>query len=115
MSRVAHGGLQAMGLLFSETGDKGAEELPLLILWDIELPKLNGLSMTMPIRQHPGSSYIPVMMLSSSDHANDLSDTHRLGASDHLRNPVSALSLYAALSVLVDYWCEFHKQAGKAN
>ncbi len=113
--RVARDGLQAVDMLFPETGDKPADVLPLLILLDIKLPKLDGLEVLKRIRQHPDSACIPVIMPSSSDDAQDLRNACRLGANSYLRKPVSAQPLNDALSALVGYWCEFHEQAGKAN
>jgi len=60
---------------------------PDLIVLDLNLPKRTGLEVLQRIRASPVCSAIPVMVLSSSDAANDKNAALRFGANLYVRKP----------------------------
>ena len=58
-----------------------------LILLDINMPRMNGLETLKAIRSHEEFSSLPVIMFSASDEEDDMSDAIRLGANGYLVKP----------------------------
>jgi CheY-like chemotaxis protein len=54
---------------------------PLLIVLDINMPRLNGKETLAAIRQHPKYQYIPVVIYTTSNNSADEDDCRQLGAS----------------------------------
>ncbi len=107
---VARDGRQVLDILFPHGEEQAAALRPALVLLDIKMPKMNGLEVLKRIRQHPDTWCVPVVMLSSSDDARDMSEACRLGANSYLRKSVSADRLNGALHALVTYWVGYHEQ-----
>ena len=60
---------------------------PALVLMDIGLPNMNGLSLLKHIRSHQGWKKIPVIMFTSSTDASDVKASLKMGASDYIVKP----------------------------
>jgi len=54
---------------------------PLLIVMDINMPRLNGKETLAAIRQHPKYQYVPVVIYTTSNNESDESYCRQLGAS----------------------------------
>jgi len=54
---------------------------PLLVVLDINMPRLNGKETLVAIRQHPKYQYIPVVIYTTSNSETDESYCRKLGAS----------------------------------
>jgi len=63
-------------------------ERPDLVLMDLSLPVVDGLTATRKIRQTPGLEAIPIIALSGYDPAELGSDAQVSGISDYLTKPV---------------------------
>jgi len=63
-------------------------ERPDLVLMDLSLPVVDGLTATRKIRQTPGLEAIPIIALSGYDPAELASDAQFSGISDYLTKPV---------------------------
>ena len=60
------------------------ESVPSVVLLDIEMPVMNGLSTLQAIRQDPTWHYLPVLILSGNTDEQSVGEARRLGASDYL-------------------------------
>src|SRR6478609_8033748 len=72
--------------------------LPDVVLMDIEMPKLDGLSAARQIVRDPGT---PVIILTAHGHANLIDQAVEDGVLYYLLKPVTSPSLHAALQVAV--------------
>jgi CheY-like chemotaxis protein len=70
-----------------------AEELPDLILLDINLPEIGGMELLTLIKGDPRFASIPVVMLTGSNTNADIQRSYDLGASTYLVKPISTDSL----------------------
>ena len=101
---VAHDGAEALELLFSDA-PAGAEPLtPALILLDLKLPKVDGLTVLKRLRAEPRTHVLPVVILTSSKEEQDIVASYQLGANSYIRKPVSFDQFVEAVRHLGMYW-----------
>lgn len=103
---VARDGEEAIGWLFGsdENGATRHAELPILVLLDLKLPKLDGHEVLRAIRRDQRTATIPVVILTSSDEDEDIVRSYRLGANSYVRKPVQSDAFADAVTQLGLYW-----------
>jgi two-component system, response regulator len=103
---VARDGVEALDYLFGTGSYKGRDvkDLPVLTLLDLKLPKIDGLGVLEQIRQNQLTKYLPVVILTSSNHEQDLISGYELGANSYVRKPVSFEQFIEAIKQLGLYW-----------
>ena len=91
--------------------DPASSPRPGLILLDIKMPKLDGFSVLERIKSDPKLRFIPVLMLTSTDHQAEINRCYALGANSYVVKPVryeefqeriKALGLYLDIVRLPD-------------
>ena len=80
-------------------GEK-ADPLPSLVLLDLQLPKISGVSLLSSIREKYSASVLPVIVLSSSDNPRDLKTCNEMGISGYLSKPLDPLELQGYIEAL---------------
>lgn len=88
------------------------EELPSLVLLDINMPRKNGKEALAEIKENENLQSIPVVMLTTSKEEEDVVYSYRKGCSGYIQKSPSFDELVQALSVLEKYWLELVKQPG---
>jgi two-component system, response regulator len=112
---VAQDGQEALDYLFG-TGqyvDRDLTDLPSVILLDINLPKLDGLSVLRRIRDDERTKFVPVIMLTTSKEEQDLVTSYDLGANSYIRKPVDFLQFAEAVGQLGLYWLVLNQSPPK--
>ena len=84
--------------------DRERFPLPHLILLDLKMPRISGFEVLSWLRDNPKLRFIPVVVLSSSNHDSDLRRAYELGANSYLIKPVSFDSLVEIIRTIHDYW-----------
>ena len=87
---VARDGAQALDYLFAK-GDFAArdtDEVPQVVLLDLNLPKVGGLDVLRAIRADSRTKLLPVVVLTSSKQDRDLVEGYKLGANSYVVKPV---------------------------
>ena len=103
---VAKDGVEALDYLLG-TGlysKRDLNDLPVVILLDLKLPKISGLEVLKRIRQDERSKLIPVVILTSSSEEKDVIDGYSLGANSYIRKPVEFNQFVEAIKYLGLYW-----------
>ncbi len=103
---VVEDGVAALEYLFC-TGayaQRNSKEMPVLILLDLKLPKLDGLEVLKRLREDDRTKLIPVVVLTTSDEEQDLYQSYTNGANSYIRKPVGFDGFSKAIQQLKIYW-----------
>jgi two-component system response regulator len=103
---VARDGVEALDFLFARgaySGRAGAS-LPVLVVLDLKLPKLDGHGVLKAIRADERTRLIPVVIMTSSKEEQDIVASYALGANSYIRKPVDFAEFVEAAKLLGVYW-----------
>ena len=98
---VARDGAEALAWLARwEAG----EPLPLVVLLDLKLPKVDGLEVLRQIRASPDLHRIPVVVLTSSREESDLVRSYELGVNAYVVKPLDFDQFMQAVRSVGVFW-----------
>ncbi len=103
---VARDGEEAVS--FIQQWEHG-EPVPIVILLDLNLPKLNGLEVLGIIKAHPVYKTIPIVMLTTSSESTDIKTAYRLGANSYIVKPVDFEKFIDMARQIELYWNVINK------
>ena len=108
---VARDGAEALDYLFAggAYADRAPEQLPVVVLLDLKLPKIDGLEVLRRIRADERTKLLPVIVLTSSDEDRDVIDSYRHGANSYVQKPVKFDEFSSAVQQLGLYWLLLNK------
>jgi two-component system response regulator len=103
---VAHGGAEALEYLFRKGAhaQRPADEIPQVVLLDLNLPKVGGHDVLKQIRSQESTKLLPVVILTSSKEEKDLLAGYRGGANSYVVKPVDFAQFSDAVRQLGLYW-----------
>ena len=100
--QVARDGEEAIA--FFERWEAG-EPMPICILLDLRMPKMNGLEVLRRLKSHPKFSTIPVVVLTTSSEDRDVEEAYKLGCNSYIVKPVEFDKFVDVAGELELYWC----------
>jgi CheY-like chemotaxis protein len=83
---------------------EAGEPPPVVILLDINLPKVNGLEVLRQYKSYPVSQRIPVIVLTTSAEDRDIQTAYSLGANSYIVKPVDFEKFLDVASQIDLYW-----------
>ncbi len=103
---VARDGVEALNYLFGEGpyANRDTTVMPTVMLLDLKLPKLDGLSVLRRVRADDRTKLLPVVILTSSNEELDRINGYGLGANSYVRKPVDFNQFSEAARQLGLYW-----------
>jgi CheY-like chemotaxis protein len=104
--QVARDGEEALN--FINLWEEG-EPLPVVILLDLNMPKISGLEVLEKIKSHPRFKTIPVVILTTSSESSDLKSAYQLGANSYIVKPVDFDKFVEVASQIDLYWRVLNK------
>lgn len=112
---VANDGLEALDYLFGNGKYSGRDlsQLPVLILLDLKMPRMNGLEVLKQIRYNRLTRVIPVVMLTSSNEESDLIASYDLGCNAYICKPVDFNQFTEAINQLGQFWLGLNEHPSK--
>jgi CheY-like chemotaxis protein len=104
--QVAKDGAEALDYLFGTESwaSRDVRDMPLLVLLDIKLPKINGLEVLKIIRADNRTKLLPVVILTSSKEEKDIIAGYALGVNSYICKPVDFNQFAEAVLQLGLYW-----------
>jgi CheY-like chemotaxis protein len=99
-------GVEALDYLFGRGSYVGRDlnDLPAVVLLDLNLPRLGGLDVLKAIRAAERLRHLPVVVLTSSDEESDRLAAYGQFANSYVRKPVDYDQFTAAAGQLGLYW-----------
>ncbi len=79
--------------------------LPLVILLDLKLPKVDGLEVLRQLREHPVSRDLPVVVLTSSNEDHDVETAYGYHVNSYIVKPVNFEKFMEVAAQIELYWC----------
>lgn len=98
---IARDGEEA--LAYIEKWENG-DPVPVVILLDLNLPKVNGLEVLEAIKKHPDFRTIPVVVLTTSSESRDVKTSYQLGANSYIVKPVDFDKFIEVATQIELYW-----------
>lgn len=104
--RVLRDGAEALDYLLGRglPAARPPKKPPMVVLLDLELPKLNGLELLREIKGDARTTRIPVAVLTVSERSRDVAESRRLGAEAYIVKPVDFTGLSRAVPQLRLRW-----------
>jgi two-component system response regulator len=101
---VMRDGVEALAYLFPADGDGDGRPDPVLVLLDLNLPKIGGRDVLRRMQADERTRLIPVVVLTSSKLEEDVLDSYRSGANAYVRKPVKFSDFTKAVNDLCVFW-----------
>lgn len=98
---VARDGTEAID--FIKKWEAG-EPVPVVILLDLKLPKIDGLEVLKTFKSHEKYALIPIVVLTSSSDDNDIKTAYTLGANSYIVKPVNFDKFLEVATQIELYW-----------
>ena len=107
-NRIAHvlDGEAALAYLNKQSPYENEKKYPIpqIILLDIRMPKMDGISVLKIIKEHERFKSIPVVMVSTSKLDSEIENCYRLGASGFISKPLQFDEFTRKMKELNHYW-----------
>lgn len=94
----SNNGEEALVLLESK------ENLPDIVLLDLNMPKLNGIEFLTLLKNDPILKYIPTIILTTSSNFKDVKECYKIGIAGYILKPLKYEDYVFKIQKLLDYW-----------
>jgi chemotaxis family two-component system response regulator Rcp1 len=107
---VIEDGQQALDFLHEHCNSTDINSFcPAIILLDLNLPRISGKEILADIREHPSTSFIPVIILTTSASDEDVVECYSQSANCYITKPVSVDDFKKAILGIGTFWTEIAK------
>ena len=101
---LAANGLEALAMLRTNSQISTENNSRLLILLDLNMPKMGGLEFLKELRADPVLCKLPVVVLTTSKHDSDLATAYQYNVAGYIIKPITFSSFVETIDVLNRYW-----------
>jgi CheY-like chemotaxis protein len=102
---VARDGAEALDYLYRRGNFQSRDDrLPIAILLDLKMPKIDGMEVLEQIKKDDALKIIPVVMLTSSREEADLVKSYKLGVNAYVVKPVGFQQFVDAIKQTGMFW-----------
>lgn len=84
---------------------EAGETKPAVILLDLKMPRVDGLTVLHKLKSHPELQHIPVVILTTSKEDRDINKAHQLGVNSYIVKPVDFEKFMDVAEHIELYWC----------
>jgi CheY-like chemotaxis protein len=102
---VARDGAEALDYLYHRGKFAAhANGLPVVVMLDLKMPKVDGLEVLRSMREDANLKFIPVVMITSSREEQDLVQSYKLGVNAYVVKPVDFQKFIESVRQLGFFW-----------
>ncbi len=102
---VARDGAEALDYLYQRGRfAEHANGLPVVVLLDLKMPKVDGLEVLRQMRADPALKHVPAVMITSSREEQDLVRSYQLGANAYVVKPVDFQQFVESIKQVGFFW-----------
>lgn len=103
---VVRDGQQALDYIFAqgEFANREGGRLPVVVLLDVNLPRVSGLDVLAQLRENDATKVLPIVMLTSSKEDRDRVQSYASGANSYVQKPVVFEEFAETVGRLGVYW-----------
>lgn len=83
---------------------ESGEPLPVVILLDLKLPKIDGLEVLRRLKAHPRFRTVPVVVMTTSNEDRDVQTAYDLGVNSYIVKPVDFDKFVEVAAQIEVYW-----------
>jgi len=80
------------------------EELPDIILLDLNMPKINGIEFLKILKADQELKFIPTIILTTSNNQKDLLECYKIGIAGYVLKPLKYEDYVSKIEMLLAYW-----------
>lgn len=101
-----HDGIEALDYLLAKNkfSERNIQDTPVVILLDLNLPRLDGLGVLKAIRSHLALKHLPIIILTSSNEDKDKLIAYEHYANSYVQKPVDYDQFLIVAKKLGLYW-----------
>ncbi len=105
---IARDGAEALDYLFCRKAFAGRNisEMPRVVLLDLKLPRVSGHDVLKAIKGDDRTRCIPVIVMTSSNHEQDLLECYRRGVNSYIQKPLDLSKFQDAVRQMGKYWLQ---------
>ena len=96
--------LQKLGDLGVTAEGFASEAVPVVLLVDLSMPRVDGLTFLRRLRQMPLVGHLPVIIFTTSTAPADVSACYAAGCNSYVVKPMDIASLRSTLTTIDRYW-----------
>jgi CheY-like chemotaxis protein len=113
---VVSDGVQALDYLFARGAhaDRDPDDLPSIVLLDLNLPKVDGREVLQAIRADERTKTLPVVVLTTSTEPFDVEASYALGVNSYIQKPVDFEQFVWAVKQVGLYWLVLNQPLRKS-
>lgn len=99
-------GEEALDYLFrrGRYEDPASSPRPDLFLLDLNMPKIDGRQVLEQIKSHPASHHMVIVVLTTSEHEEDIVSSYDLGVNSYITKPVDFNKFVRVVQAIGNYW-----------
>jgi two-component system, response regulator len=100
---VAKDGVEALAYLSKHCSNNksSGNGIPVVVLLDLKLPKIDGLEVLKEIRSNENTCLLPVLIVTSSDEKGDIINANQLGATSYNVKPIDSAKYIEMIQRLI--------------
>jgi response regulator RpfG family c-di-GMP phosphodiesterase len=83
---------------------EGKEDLPDIILLDLNLPKVSGIEFLTILKSSDDLKHIPTVVLTTSDNQKNLEECYKIGISGYILKPLKYNHYVDKIEIILPYW-----------
>ncbi|ACK73485.1 response regulator receiver protein [Gloeothece citriformis PCC 7424] len=106
---IAINGQQALEYLFERKNSDSAQSFPRLILLDLNIPLISGIEVLRKIRNHPQTTNLIVVVMTSSAEDRDIQTCYNLGVNSYIVKPINFDQYVDVVRQVGIYWMRLNE------